>query len=368
MNLNPHRGADRNGGTANPLCAEWQPLLMLSAAGDEIDAAEQARLSAHLAGCAECSAALDAERDLLSILSEHRNEPDATLLASCRAGLEDSLDREEEHGWFGRLFADLLPSSWLAPRPALSAAMLLVIGFTVGVLAPRMLRHPAVPGASPDGVDTSGTASNIAEPSSPASSSDAAFTLDSPLTSLDLHSADVAGINVLPSGDEAPPRVQLQLRAQRPVTVEGTVDDDNVKAELLNVLSGAGRFCPDMRLDAVECLRARNNDPDVRAALCQAVRSDPNAAVRLKALEALSGADPQETIRQTLLDALVDDQNPGVRVEAVNALRDMAAKGQMDSDGHTADVLRQRMQKDPNTYIRLQSAAAIRDIGPREKF
>jgi hypothetical protein len=26
------------------------------------------------------------------------------------------------------------------------------------------------------------------------------------------------------------------------------------------------------------------------------------------------------------------------------------------------------MQKDPNTYIRLQSAAAIRDLGPREKF
>jgi hypothetical protein len=26
------------------------------------------------------------------------------------------------------------------------------------------------------------------------------------------------------------------------------------------------------------------------------------------------------------------------------------------------------MQKDPSTYIRLQSAAAIRDLGPRQKF
>jgi len=73
-------------------------------------------------------------------------------------------------------------------------------------------------------------------------------------------------------------------------------------------------------------------------------------------------------VRQTLLEALVDDHNPGVRIEAVNALREMAARGQMDSDDHTLDVLRERMQKDPNTYIRLQSAAAIRDIGPREKF
>jgi hypothetical protein len=38
------------------------------------------------------------------------------------------------------------------------------------------------------------------------------------------------------------------------------------------------------------------------------------------------------------------------------------------SDDHMIAVLRDRMQKDPNTYIRLQSAAAIRDLGPREKF
>jgi HEAT repeat protein len=162
--------------------------------------------------------------------------------------------------------------------------------------------------------------------------------------------------------------VELQLKSQQPVMVEGTVDDDNVKSVLLNVLAGGEQFCPDIRLDAVEGLRTRSNDPDIRAALCRAVRKDRNAAVRLKALEALDGAGSQEMVRQTLLDALVEDQNPGVRIEAVNALRDLAAKGQMDSDGHSADVLRERMQKDPNTYIRLQSAAAIRDIGPREKF
>ena len=108
--------------------------------------------------------------------------------------------------------------------------------------------------------------------------------------------------------------------------------------------------------------------PRFVAALCRAVRKDRNAAVRLKAIEALDGAGSQEMVRETLLDALVQDQNPGVRIEAVNALRNMAANGQMDSDDHMVDVLRERMQKDPNTYIRLQSAAAIRDIGPRQKF
>ncbi len=84
----------------------------------------------------------------------------------------------------------------------------------------------------------------------------------------------------------------------------------------------------------------------------------------MKALEALNGSEPQDIVRQTLLDALVDDENTGVRVEAINELREMAANGQVVSDDHMVSVLRDRMQKDPNTYIRLQSAAAIRDLGP----
>jgi hypothetical protein len=90
--------------------------------------------------------------------------------------------------------------------------------------------------------------------------------------------------------------------------------------------------------------------------------------VRLKALEALDGAEPQSLVRQTLLDALVDDQNPGVRVEAINELRDLAAKGQINSDDELLKVLHERIKKDPSTYIRLQSAAVIRDLGPRQKF
>ncbi len=351
---------DTNNDATNETCGAWQPLLMLSAAGGELEPVEQARLAAHLASCTSCSAALEHEREVLALFIAHRSEPDANLLASCRLNLDDALDREEERGWLRRFFGVRLPSNWLAPRPAWSAAVLLIVGFAVGTAAPRLLRHSVALPTTNNSTVPDASAGIAALSGSGATSPS--------FTSFDLHSADVAGINVFPSGGEGPDRVQLQLKSQQPVMVEGTVDDDNVKGVLLNVLAGGERFCPDIRLDAVECLRTRSNDPEVRAALCRAVRKDRNAAVRLKALEALDGAGSQEMVRQTLLDALVDDQNPGVRIEAVNALRDMAAKGQMDSDGHTADVLRERMQKDPNTYIRLQSAAAIRDIGPREKF
>jgi putative zinc finger protein len=333
-------------------CVEFDPTLVLLAAG-ELDPADQADVASHLADCARCTRALEQQQEMLALLAEHRVEPDATLLSSCRSALQDALDREEERGSLRRLIGAILPSGWLAPRPAWSAAILLLVGFSVGMLAPRLLRHPVAASPSSTATTSSNTAENPAEPTSP---------------SIDLHSAQVAGINVLPTGENEPPQVVVRLRAQLPVKVQGTVNNDDVKSLLINVLRNNERFDPDDRLIAVDLLRARNNDSEVRSALCYAVHADHNAAVRLKALEALNGAEPQDIIRQTLLDALVDDQNPGVRVEAINALRGMAAKGQVVSDDHMLAVLHERMKKDPNTYIRIQSAAAIRDLGPREKF
>jgi hypothetical protein len=338
----------------NQPCSEFEPLLILHAAGEELDHAEQAKLAQHLAHCAHCAAALEEEEKLLALLSEHHNEPDAVLLASCRASLLDALDREEERGWLRRTAGMLLPSGLLSPRPAWSAALLLIMGFSVGIFGPRILRHPQMPASS--GVDATATAAGKNAPAAPS------------LGTMDLHSADVAGINVFPAGTDARPQVELQLRAQQPVTLQGTVDNDDVERVLLNVLRDNKRSDADVRLNAVELLRARNDDPEVRSVLCHAVHTDRNAAVRLKALEALNGAEPQGLVRQTLLDALVDDQNPGVRVEAINALRQMAAEGKVTSDDRMLAVLRERVRKDPNTYIRLQSAAAIRDLGPREKF
>jgi hypothetical protein len=256
----------------------------------------------------------------------------------------------------------LVLTSWISPRPAWSGALLLIVGFSIGIFGPRLLNRPAktsppAPSVASAPASSDANPTDAAEPVSPASGG-----------ALDLRTADVAGINVLPTGGDEPPQVQLQLRAQRPVTLQGTVDNDDVKRTLLYILRNNERFDSDVRLSAVDLLRARNNDPEVRSVLCQAVHKDRNAAVRLKALEALNGAEPQDLVRNTLLDALVDDQNPGVRVEAINALRSMASKGQVVSDDRMLSVLRDRMQKDPNTYIRLQSAAAIRDFGPRQKF
>lgn len=344
---------DRDIHNSSQPCSDMEPLLILFAAGEELDPAEQAEVIGHIVHCSTCAAALEREKSLLRAFASHRAEPDAALLASCRAKLEDALDRDEERSWRRRI-ASLIPASWISPRPAWSAALLLLLGFSAGVYGPRLLHRST-------GAALSAAAANDA------SGGAAATTGDSALSALDLHTADVSGINVIPAGGSEPPEVELQLKAQRPLTVHGTVDDSDVKRVLLYVLRNADRFDPDVRINAVDLLRARSNDPDVRSVLCQAVHTDRNTAVRLKALEALNGAEPHDIVRETLLDAL-DDQNPGVRIEAINALQSMAAKGQVVSDDHLLSVLRNRMQTDPNTYIRLQSAAVMRDLGPRQKF
>jgi len=289
---------------ANEQCSNWQPSLVLFAAGGELDVVQESELAAHLTACSHCSSALESERELLAILGEHRVEPDANLLANCRAGLEDALDRQEEGGWLRRKVVALLPADWFSPSPAWSAALLVMIGFSVGLFGPRYLplqhlaaRHsPAKVAYGSAGSSSASAASQdkgrdeeeVVVPSSPVSS-----------RTFDLHKAEVAGINVVPAGDGNDlPQVQLQLRTQEPVTVQGTVDDDNVKRVLLYILRNNQRFDPGVRLDAVDLLRQRSADPAVLAALCQALKTDADASVRLKALDALDGGEGQKEVQQ----------------------------------------------------------------------
>jgi hypothetical protein len=340
-------------------CMEFAERLELMAA-DELDREGCAQVEAHAASCAECALMLNSYREFDRFLAgAGREEPDAAFLASCRAGLEDALDREEEKGLLRRWLDVVMPAQWLSPHPAFAAGLLVAIGISIGTIVPRVMVHfdrpttqVAKQGTSGPGSDGGMTVANSAGAAS----------------ETDWRTADVTGINWVSTGDNAPPRVEVQLKALRPLVVQGTVSNGNIEQVLLNILRNNQRYDPDVRLDAVELLRPRNKEADVRQALCQTVRTDRNAAVRLKALEALSGSDAQEDVQGTLLAALVSDSNPGVRIEAINSLRSMAENGQMASDPETMTILRERMHKDPSTYIRLQSAAAIRDLGPREKY
>ncbi|MBV9887303.1 MAG: HEAT repeat domain-containing protein [Acidobacteria bacterium] len=364
----------------NPLlnsCAEVAPLLVFYAC-DEVEQYEREQIDAHLAICEACRSLLGEESELqtaFSTVSQPADEMDPTgaLLAQCRSELSEKLDDLEmpkvrEHwmpfGWVQR---------WMALRPAWSAAGLIIFGVTIGT---QVMPWLAVRG----GGDDRGAAQAMNVMAAPR------------LTDEDLSKMAVAGITFAPAPDAAPGTLQLQVRTEQPLMVVGSVDNEDVRRVLTYVVANGERFDPGTRLDCLDALRVRTNDEHVRKALVKAARTDKNPAVRLKALDALRDYTHEAPVRDALLDALHHDANPGVRVEAVNLLvvsldgnesisgedslplvaapspnAEIAPiNGDGEDVGRVVRALEDLQRRDPNRYVRLRSAAALRQIGSRD--
>lgn len=318
-------------------CPEYETQIMLYAA-EELEGAERDAFEEHLDQCAKCMAALDSERQMVeAVSSQDRPEPTPALLASCRNRLEDAIDEIDHRSLFARWAESIFPAHWLALHPAASAALLIFIGFSAGAFLPwrGQQRTPANSQMQQAGV------------------------LSPMLNEQELRTADVSGINWTPAQDNQPPQIVVQLTTEKPITVQGTVDDNNVKQVLMYVLHYNQRFGPDVRINAVQLLKAQASDGQVEQALCKAARSDRNPAVRLMALDALRQSAPNSATVQTMINALVNDKNPGVRIAAMNSLGSLSSRGGLLSDPEAVKVLRELMKNDRNKYIRLQSAAAL---------
>jgi HEAT repeats/Putative zinc-finger len=348
-------------------CADIAPLLVFYAC-DEVEPEEREQIDAHLASCASCAGQLREEQEMQNALVSafqpaDQLDPSGALLEQCRSELSELLDdlsapplreRWSPFGWARR---------WMALRPAWSAAGLVLMGLAVGTQVALW-----IPGR--EGNFGVGQAVNVKAAG---------------LTNEDLSKMAVAGVNFAPAAD-ASGTVQLHVRTEQPIVLSGSVDDADVRRVLTYVVMNGERFDPGVRLDCLDVLRTRTGDEDVRHALLAAARKDQNAAVRMKALEALRDSAADDAVRDTLLEALQHDANPGVRVEAVNLLvrslegdtpSDPPALGtapevagaQIPPDPSVERVIRALeglQQRDPNRYVRLRSAAALRQIGPRE--
>jgi hypothetical protein len=366
-------------GELKNVCEQVAPLLVFYACG-ELDDNEQALVQQHLAVCAACNAQLSEEKKFQSLLGSLPQDADGldsagVLLSQCRSELAESLDdlvrppvleRTPVFGAFRR---------WMALRPAWSGALLVVLGLIVGVQASQWyLARNSI-------VNPLDEAVNVRP--GPHFSDD------------QLSKMAVAGINFSPSTGTGAQNVRVQLNAEQPVEITGSLDDSDVRRVVTYVVKSGDRFDPGMRLDCLEALKARAGDADVRDALLAAARKDQNPAVRLKALEALRDSASEDSVRAVLLDTLKHDSNPGVRVEAVNLLVNSLEKsGDGNSmpvmvpgmapiqDGNTVPAmargkahevsmtgvimtLEDLRRSDPSSYVRLRSAAALRQLSAR---
>ena len=330
-------------------CEGFEHLLVLYAC-DDLEGTERSAVDQHIETCTACAAALVREmklRQALATLGQaaDRLDPSDLLLAQCRSELAEKLDDSSirvKRRWLGWL----RPAEWFVFRPVWTAVLLVLMGVSLGVVAPRWFSSDQVR------TDQAGTI-NVTAPR---------------LTESDMKNLNVSGISWVGDSASGTPDVVLHLTAEKPLVVQGTADSADVRRVLMLVIQNDQRFDSGVRLDSVDVLRMRSGDAVVRQALCNAVRGDQNPGVRLKALEALRGFEQDQLVRDTLLTALVEDSNPGVRIEAVNALRTLAEKSAEFDDQRVIDVLRERMQKDSNAYIRMQSAAVVRQQGPRQSY
>jgi hypothetical protein len=362
----------------NYVCEQVAPLLAFYACG-ELDTSEQALVQQHLAACAACSAQLSEEKNLQSLLGSLPQDADrldsaGVLLSQCRSELAETLDdlvrppvleKTPVFGAFRR---------WMALRPAWSGAVLVTLGLLLGVRTSQWY-------FARNAVNPLDAAVNVRP--GPHFSDD------------QLSRIAVAGINFSPSAGTGAQNVRVELNAEQPVEITGSLDDTDVRRVVTYVVKSGDRFDPGMRLDCLEALKARSGDSDVREALLAAARKDQNPAVRLKALEALRDSASEDAVRAVLLDTLKHDSNPGVRVEAVNLLVNSLEKsgngntvpmmvpgmpalpdGNMvpamaSKDAHEVSMtgvirtLEDLRHSDPSSYVRLRSAAALRQLSAR---
>jgi HEAT repeats/Putative zinc-finger len=350
-------------------CKDVAPLLIFYAC-DEVSDKERKQIDAHVANCADCAAQLAEASGLQEVMAaapQSADELDSSgiLLAQCRSELAESLDDLsappiEEHwrpfGWLRRS---------MALRPAWSGALLVLFGALVGTQILPWMQN---------GNNNNGQAMNV--------------TVKPRITDEQLANMVVGGINFPPSSDSGSPDVQVQLSAEQPLTLNGNVQDSDMRRVLTYVVANGARFDAGVRLDCLEALKTVSRDLQVRQALITAARKDQNPAVRMKALESLRDSAADDDVRQALLDALEHDVNPGVRVEAVNVLVGSLQPGEPEgltpevndptpsvNTGRAAEdqsvervvrALEQMQRRDPSRYVRLRSAAALRQIGPRE--
>jgi hypothetical protein len=322
---------------------------------EEATREERASVEQHVGECANCAAMLAVElrlQQMLATMPQSADELDLAgeLLAQCRSELAEALDDSRDHvklglqpqGFLSRCFA------WcrmeMVMHPAMGAAFFVLIGLAVGRVMPT----------TSNGMQSAGLVPTSTVYASPR------------ISDQELQNMNVSAIYSVPGEAAGTQTIEVHIRAMKPMVVTGGPDDDDVKRLLSFVMTNSQRYESDVRMNSVDVLRSSTGDADVRRVLCATSLHDANPGVRLRALESLHGFEQDETVRDTLLDALMHDTNPGVRIEAVNELRATVEAGKATAYPRIARVLRDLSEHDSNNYIRLQAAAAIRNLGPQQ--
>jgi HEAT repeat protein len=364
----------------NQSCDKIAPLLVFYLC-DELEPSERNAVESHLSKCTDCAEMASQERNFQEFITstapqEHELDSTHVLLSQCRSELAEKLDDLAVPRVKDKALSFVWMRRWMAMRPVWSGAFLVIFGLLLGAQSTQWF-------AGRSELASTDQAMNVRPQKG--------YTEDQ------LSKIVVAAINFAPSPNAGPQNLRLRMSAEEPVELTGSMDDSDVRQVVTYVVKNGERFEPGVRLDCLDALKSHAQDLQVRGALMAAARKDSNPAVRLKALDALRDSTNDRAVRETLLQALQQDGNPGVRVEAINLLvrsleimptadiPDLSqgatamarSNGIVPASAHdagyddsTASVIRalENLQhSDPNRYVRLRSASALRQINARNE-
>jgi hypothetical protein len=304
-------------------------LLHLSFYG-ELNDDEQRVLDAHMLNCAECRNELS-ELKKFSALVERGQGFEITdqLLDEARRELRVALrlEKEKRPFWAGLMDrVDALMSPAL--QFAMGGAVMLFVGLATGYLFFRTTETSGL----------AGVAQSVGQPASESSGPK--------VSNFKFVGQPVQG------GD-----VEFTFELVTPVRMKGSVNDPAIQRVLAQALMSDQN--PGARLRTVSTIAEqgdalKSSDTEIKAALIQAVESDPNVGVRKEALQALHRFPLDNEIKNALLFVLKNEGNPAIRIGAISYLQSPDFSRRL-VDQDLLNVLKERMKSDDNKYVRTRA-------------
>jgi len=294
---------------------------------------EQSVLELHLKDCDECRNELEQQRNLLSLISDKKNEVDDNLLMEARAQLRGALRNERQRkGYLDNIIQYLNNFITIPFRTALSGAALLAVGFFVGYLF---------------------YGSSTIDPNIITEKTNNEF----PVFQDDVTISNISFIDSDPSDGE----VEFTFIAMKPVYLKGRVDDPKIQSiltySMLNEQNPGSRF---NSINAMYSEKPIKFDKDVKDALITVVMTDENPGVRREALKLMKKLPYDEDVKRAFIYVLTTDTSSGIRIEAINALVDAGKKG-ISLDKNEIDLFKQKLQTDANSYIRYRTKTILQE-------
>ncbi len=156
--------------------------------------------------------------------------------------------------------------------------------------------------------------------------------------------------------------IEISYTQVTPVKIKGDVNDIKIQEFLAHSLLSNEN--PGMRLrtvDAIVSEKKTKTSKILKDALIQAMQYDKNPGVRKEAMNALCSIPFDDEIRDALIYVLKNDQNSGLRIMAINCLGEKNDIKKL-SEPNTINTLKEKMQQDENSYIKLKAKTILTKI------